>query len=382
MDKITYLAELAEGLARWVPERERQDILRYYAEYFEEAGPEREAEVIQELGDPWALSSRLAVEGGFVTQQQAASWAPKKRKKWPWIVAGVAAALVCAVVSVAVAAVRFGGLIGRHVADDVIGWATGSTGITVVEQEPEFIVGESEYGFIQGTSGDAWGTSTEAFDSISADISLGNITVVAGDDYTIYVSQIDDLGGYRVKWEVKDGTLKLRDSGAVNQVEVGGWDDFKNLFGRGQRALDVIITVPDGVMALNKVSVKTGLGNVMLYDVPAAKVTAETGMGNVECYNLLQVEKLDLDTGMGDVTLGMDEPCGGVDIDLESGMGNVEATLGCSEAECEYELESGMGNVTVNGSGRGSKIERKGNALYKLDAESGMGDVNVYFWED
>ena len=34
MDKITYLAELAEGLARWVPERERQDILRYYAEYF------------------------------------------------------------------------------------------------------------------------------------------------------------------------------------------------------------------------------------------------------------------------------------------------------------------------------------------------------------
>ena len=25
MDKLTYLAELAEGLARWVPERERQD---------------------------------------------------------------------------------------------------------------------------------------------------------------------------------------------------------------------------------------------------------------------------------------------------------------------------------------------------------------------
>ena len=49
MDKITYLAELAEGLARWVPERERQDILRYYAEYFEEAGPEREAEVVAEL---------------------------------------------------------------------------------------------------------------------------------------------------------------------------------------------------------------------------------------------------------------------------------------------------------------------------------------------
>ena len=69
MDKITYLAQLAEGLARWVPERERQDILRYYAEYFEEAGEEREAEVVAELGDPWALSSRLAVEGGYVSQE-------------------------------------------------------------------------------------------------------------------------------------------------------------------------------------------------------------------------------------------------------------------------------------------------------------------------
>lgn len=73
MDKLTYLAELAEGLARWVPERERQDILRYYAEYFEEAGPDKEGQVVAELGDPWALSCRLAVEGGYVTQQAADS---------------------------------------------------------------------------------------------------------------------------------------------------------------------------------------------------------------------------------------------------------------------------------------------------------------------
>ena len=51
MDKLTYLAELAEGLARWVPERERQDILRYYAEYFDEAGPDKEGQVVAELGD-------------------------------------------------------------------------------------------------------------------------------------------------------------------------------------------------------------------------------------------------------------------------------------------------------------------------------------------
>lgn len=77
MDKITYLAQLAEGLARWVPERERQEILRYYAEYFQEAGEDREAEVVAELGDPWALSSRLAVEGGYVSQEGANAWRPR-----------------------------------------------------------------------------------------------------------------------------------------------------------------------------------------------------------------------------------------------------------------------------------------------------------------
>ena len=113
MDKLTYLAELAEGLARWVPERERQEILRYYAEYFEEAGPDREAQVVQELGDPWALSCRLAVEGGYVTREQANSWTPSKKKKWPWILAAAVVALV------AVPAMLFSSLAGRLIGFNV-----------------------------------------------------------------------------------------------------------------------------------------------------------------------------------------------------------------------------------------------------------------------
>ena len=98
MDKLTYLAELAEGLARWVPERERQNILRYYAEYFDEAGPDKEGQVVAELGDPWALSCRLAVEGGYVTQQGADSWTPRqnKRKRWPLVLAGTVACVAIA----------------------------------------------------------------------------------------------------------------------------------------------------------------------------------------------------------------------------------------------------------------------------------------------
>jgi len=376
LDKLTYLAELAEGLARWVPERERQDILRYYAEYFEEAGPDREAEVVRELGDPWALSSRLAVEGGYVTQEQANSWTPKKKKRWPWVLIGAAAVLIFVAGPAALLA-QLWGVIGRAVPGPA------SVAPTVVEEG----VVTDPAGFGSAYDGGAWsmeGGSLDAFSEIDLDVGLANVTVCSGDDYTLSVGRNPALDGYELRWEVKGGALKIKDGGKVNQVQINNWGDLKegleDLF-RAQGGIDVIITVPDGTI-LDKISVKTGLGDVMLYGVGAAKVSMETGMGDVECYDTRQVKKLDLDTGMGDVTLSLDEVGDGMDIDLESGMGNVEAVLGCSERDCEYELESGMGNVMVNNVSRGGKAEHKGNMPYKLDAESGMGDVNVSFTSD
>ena len=86
MNKEEFLQQFWKNLIH-VSDAEREDAVRYYTEYFEEAGPDREAEVVAELGDPWALSCRLAVEGGYVTWEQANSWTPPKKKKWPWIMA-------------------------------------------------------------------------------------------------------------------------------------------------------------------------------------------------------------------------------------------------------------------------------------------------------
>lgn len=369
MDKITYLAQLAEGLARWVPERERQDILRYYAEYFEEAGPGREAEVVAELGDPWALSSRLAVEGGYVSWEQANAWVPtRKKRKWPWVLA------VCAVLSAALigilswAAVRWSayGLRGGAAWQ---GAEVLAPGIDSVEEGPVTYYYYDE------------GGCTGAFSSIDADIGLGNIQVAPGSDYTVYIDQSARLNGYRVSWEVRDGTLKLRDGGGAGHVEIGSWDDLKSLFGVDLDGVDVFITVPDGV-PLDRISVKTGLGNVELHGVFAGKVSAETGMGNVECEELRYAQKVELESGMGDVTLYLEEPWSGVELELETGMGSVEVQMGCAEWDCAYKLETGMGNVTVDGEGRGNRTERRGDAPYQLDAESGMGDIHVDFYGD
>ena len=386
MDKITYLAELAEGLARWVPERERQDILRYYAEYFDEAGPGKEAEVIQELGDPWALSCRLAVEGGYVSQEAANSWVPprKRTKVWPFVLAGTVACVAIVAVSVGMLASRVGRAVGSFVGG--------------LPENEVSIVDAEEYGFVpvEGVPGafvyeenDEVRTSgfwsmedgcLEMFDTIDAEIGLGSVTVSPGDDYTLYIGYEGDLGGYKVTWEVRDGTLKIRSSGSRN---IDGLDELVNLFGNGGTMnVSVDITVPEEVL-LEKLSIVTGTGSVMLSDVAAEKVTVGSGTGSVKCYNPRQVSMLKMETGTGNVTLWIEELYSGVEIELESGTGSIKADLNCSEQDCAYELETGTGKVKINNESRGHEAERKSNAaFYKLEAESGTGSVNVNFTEN
>ena len=382
MDKITYLAELAEGLARWVPERERQDILRYYAEYFEEAGPDRETEVVAELGDPWALSCRLAVEGGFVTREKAASWRPRKR--WPVVLLGTAVGLT-------VFALVFGiGLLAINIAQTVTGSViTRNNPVSVAEavewglspvSEGEF---QMDYAYLDRAPGVYFlaDENMGAFRSIDADISLGNIQVVAGDGFTLSVGRSDAMMGYEPSCEIRDGVLRLRDGELSSwQVQTGGdsWDNLQELFRVGQWTVDVIITVPQNAV-LDKISIKTGLGNVLVYGVCAETMVAETGLGNVECYEVRNVGWLELNTGLGNVDLILNEFRTGLNIGLKSGTGSVEASLHCQEGDCAYTLESGLSLVSVNSVVRGSSAERKGNALCRLDAASGTGGVSVYF---
>lgn len=375
MDKLTYLAELAEGLARWVPERERQDILRYYAEYFDEAGPDKEGQVVAELGDPWALSCRLAVEGGYVTQEKADSWTPPKKKRWPWVLIATVACVAIVAVSVARTAAQFGGWIGRLVSSN-------TANVAQVEEDVGFVTIPVEPGveYIDGVefTGGFWSVEDGCLDlfvGIDASIDLGNITVTGGDDFTLSI-RYPRLGGYALEWEVKDGILNIRDNDGPH-VEVSGWDDFWALFGDSGTA-EVIITVPEGVL-LTGLKANTGLGNVFLSDLYAEKAEAKTGMGNVECYELRVQKKAELKSGAGDVILGLSELYDGMAVELKTGAGQIDASLDCLERDCRYEAKSGLGTVTVDGVARGSKATRGGSAPYKLELSSGAGDINLSF---
>ncbi len=61
MTRQEFMGELRERLGRLSPE-ERDAACAYYEEYFDEAGPDKERDVIRELGSPQSVASRILAD--------------------------------------------------------------------------------------------------------------------------------------------------------------------------------------------------------------------------------------------------------------------------------------------------------------------------------
>lgn len=63
MTRKEFMSRL-EQLLQDLPENDRLDAIAYYEDYFDEAGPQREAALIQELGSPEKVAQALGAETG------------------------------------------------------------------------------------------------------------------------------------------------------------------------------------------------------------------------------------------------------------------------------------------------------------------------------
>lgn len=75
MTRAEYLVELEAHLARKLPPQRLEHIIDYYREYFDEAGPGREQQIMEELGAPEMLARRVLGESALaeVTGEQPPS---------------------------------------------------------------------------------------------------------------------------------------------------------------------------------------------------------------------------------------------------------------------------------------------------------------------
>ena len=58
LDRQEFMRQL-EQLLLFVPIQEKEEALQYYNDYFEDAGPEREQEVIASLGSPEKIAENI-----------------------------------------------------------------------------------------------------------------------------------------------------------------------------------------------------------------------------------------------------------------------------------------------------------------------------------
>lgn len=83
MNRIEYMAALRRALAV-LPEEERASALRYYEEYFDDAGPENEQKVIADLGAPEQVAAQILADYREVSAAPQPSGAATQNSKRRW----------------------------------------------------------------------------------------------------------------------------------------------------------------------------------------------------------------------------------------------------------------------------------------------------------
>lgn len=372
MSSQEYLETLDATLSKVVPARERMDILRYYKEYFEEAGPGKEASVIEELGDPVKLAHKIASEGGFSGGEADADH-QRQRKIRRWAVVGVVVVLLAALVT---AIIELGFAMLARIPEPNSVPVSGTvadrpTAPPQVSSEP---------------SEEPLDTRDAAqYTAVDVKIGIGHICLRTGEDFDLQLESegADKYGTeYELHYEVVNGKLHI-------------WSTPRSLEtdGEGQISASVVITVPKD-WKLEMVDLKTSMGNIEAENIMAGKVDAENSMGNVSLENIV-ADEIDAEISMGDVSaeqistrkLSISNKMGNVTLrgalaektDLATSMGRISVNADCAAVDCTYKLETSMGDITVDGQSFDSKAEKQSGSLYVLKAENSMGNIDVQF---
>lgn len=360
MDRNAYLHALNQALAAQVPDQERADILRYYEEYFDEAGPEGEAAVIEELGDPLELARRLAAEGGYgqpaaAGQPTAGAAAPRKRRNVLLAVAIAAAILVLAALGAAAAALAGGWLPWKTVSAGAPNGQQGGIVDNTPAPEPDAVSPAPD----DGAADTRNSIVGERFSEIDVEVSVADVTIVTGEAYAVELKW-DDGYGYTMDCAVRKDVLKVTSA----QKSVGD-PSFDNA--------EVIITVPADV-TLKEIDVEVGMGDLRLEGISAADISCESGSGDIR-FLRVTANEVSGEAGLGDVE--WEGPLSR-ETELNTGMGDIRVKADGASAGWSYELSSGTGQVSVNGVSYGSYAKQRGGSG-ELEVFSGMGDVTVEF---
>lgn len=397
MTRQEYMQQLAALLAA-MPEAERRDALDYYEEYFDAAGPEKEAQTIQELGSPQNVAEKIwegtgAQFGTPMPDNSMPEQGSRRRKSPVWIVLAILAILIV-VLLVFIGSFKIVTKYQYSIAEsataeevplqEATGGATENMDENTDENTETAITKEST----KSESTNRLESSTMTLDAKQAqtmvlDLDCGEVAFVrsnAADEITLrfenfysdWLERTLDEDSFKVQYKLpKDyisgsgptPTLSI----ALPEIELEQIELNLNL---GSADL--------GTLKAKSIQADLALGSLYADELQTGQLDATLALGSAEL-GTVQAERVTIENAQGDVTIS--RLVGASQVQVTDQLGNIALTLGEKADSYSVQAACGLGSITVSGAKQASPYSANSKAANAVILDAALGDITLNFEE-
>lgn len=397
MTRQEYMQQLAALLAA-MPEAERRDALDYYEEYFDAAGPEKEAQTIQELGSPQNVAEKIwegtgAQFGTPMPDNSMPEQGSRRRKSPVWIVLAILAILIV-VLLVFIGSFKIVTKYQYSIAEsataeevppqEATGGATENMDESMDENTETAITKESA----KNESTNRLESSTMTLDAKQAqtmvlDLDCGEIAFVrsnAADEITLrfenfysgWLERTVDESGFSVRYKIPKGYISGSDptptlSIALPEIELEQIELNLNL---GSADL--------GTLKAKSIQADLALGSLYADELQTGQLDATLALGSAE-FGTVQAERVTIENAQGDVTISC--LVGASQVQVTDQLGNIALTLGEKADGYSVQAACGLGSITVSGAKQASPYSANSKAANAVILDAALGDITLNFEE-
>lgn len=397
MTRQEYMQQLAALLAA-MPEAERRDALDYYEEYFDAAGPEKEAQTIQELGSPQNVAEKIwegtgAQFGTPMPDNSMPEQGSRRRKSPVWIVLAILAILIVVllvfngffkIVTKYQYSIAESATAEEVPPQETTGEATENMDESTDENTETAITKESA----KSESTNRLENSTMTLDAKQAqtmvlDLDCGEVAFVrsnAADEITLrfenfysdWLERTVDESGFSVRYKIPKGYISGSDptptlSIALPEIELEQIELNLNL---GSADL--------GTLKAKSIQADLALGSLYADELQTGQLDATLALGNAEL-GTVQAERVTIENAQGDVTIS--RLVGASQVQVTDQLGNIALTLGEKTDGYSVQAACGLGSITVSGAKQASPYSANSKAANAVILDAALGDITLNFEE-
>ena len=393
MTRQEYMQQLAALLAA-MPEAERRDALDYYEEYFDAAGPEKEAQTIQELGSPQNVAEKIwegtgAQFGTPMPDNSMPEQGSRRRKSPVWIVLAILAILIVVLLvfigSFKIVTKYQYSIAESATAEEVpLQGATENMDESTDENTETAITKESA----KSESTNRLESSTMTLDAKQAqtmvlDLDCGEVAFVrsnAADEITLrfenfysdWLERTVDESGFSVRYKIPKGYISGSDptptlSIALPEIELEQIELNLNL---GSADL--------GTLKAKSIQADLALGSLYADELQTGQLDATLALGSAEL-GTVQAERVTIENAQGDVTIS--RLVGASQVQVTDQLGNIALTLGEKADGYSVQAACGLGSITVSGAKQASPYSANSKAANAVILDAALGDITLNFEE-